>query len=157
MSTSTRDRDEALRRVWKQRLIPVVFRRAGLPLLVKVPPSVDNRRWLRGTRHTIPVWDDQYKAWQVPRIWFEPIVKLCVDHYGKCYVVQLHREMQICAPACWNAQGFCCECSCMGEHHGSSHPLGRWYEIDETLAVSWGVQRYACRLIRAKAYGPRTD
>jgi hypothetical protein len=44
-----------------------------------------------------------------------------------------------------------CECSCMGEHHGSGHPGGRWYEVGESFAVSWGVQRYAVRLVRSKS------
>lgn len=38
----------------------------------------------------------------------------------------------------------------MGENHGGGKPAGRWYELDETFAVSWGVQRYAVRLLRSK-------
>jgi len=144
------DRDPHLREVWRQKKVPVVFRRERpLPLLVKVPYAVGNREWLRDDGRNIPDWDKQHEAWEIPQAWFEKTIKLCLRRYKACYVIQLHRERQVCAPACWNAEGIDCECSCMGENHGSGHPGGRWYEIGETLAVSWGVQRYACRLIRA--------
>jgi hypothetical protein len=106
--------------------------------------------WLRNDKHHKPEWNSQYSAWEVPQAWFESVIKLCLRRYKKCYVIQLHRELQVCAPACWNAKGIDCECSCMGDNHGSGHPEGRWYEIDETLAVSWGVQKYACRLVSMK-------
>lgn len=151
VASSRSDSDDAARRVWRQNSIPVVFRRERpAPLLVKVPYAAGNREWIRDDRHIKPVWDEQHNAWEVPQAWFESIIKLCVRRYTSCYVIQLRREKQVCAPACWNAQGFDCECSCMGENHGTGHPGGRWYEIDETLAVSWGVQKYACRLIRAR-------
>lgn len=141
---------DTLKRIWRQGAIPVVFRRERpAPLLVKLPFAVGNHEWLRGDRHRKPEWNARYKAWEVPRAWFESVVRLCLDRHGESYVVQLHRKRQICAPACWNAGGIDCECSCMGDHHGAGHPCGRWYEIDETLAVSWGVQTYACRLIRS--------
>lgn len=38
----------------------------------------------------------------------------------------------------------------MGENHGGGHPGGRWYEVSETFAVSWGVQRDSCRHLRVK-------
>ena len=134
-------------RVWRQNVVPVVFRRARpQPLLAKVPYAQNNFEWLRDDQRNKPEWDAQYRAWKLPQAWFERTIRLCLRRYSKCYVVQLHREQQICASACWNAQGADCECSCMGENHGTGHPGGRWYEIDEALAVSWGVQRYACRL-----------
>lgn len=142
---------QTLKTIWRQGAIPVVFRRnRPEPLLVKLPFAEGNIDWLRNENHRKPAWNSRYKAWEIPRAWFESTIRLCLPRYSKCYVVQLHREKQICAPVCWNAKGIDCECSCIGENHGSGHPDGRWYEIDETLAVSWGVQKYACRLIRAK-------
>jgi hypothetical protein len=38
----------------------------------------------------------------------------------------------------------------MGENHGGGHPGGSWYEVSETFAVSWCVQRYSCRHLRVK-------
>ena len=140
------------RAIWRQTEVPVVFRRARPePLLVKVPFAAGNLDWLRDDQVRKPVWDAKYKAWEVPQAWFERMIRLAVRRYQQCYVVQLHRERQVCAPACWNAEGLHCECSCMGEHHGSGHPGGRWYEVGETFAVSWGVQRYAVRLVRSKS------
>jgi hypothetical protein len=54
------------------------------------------------------------------------------------------------------AEGFHCESSCMGENHGGGHPGGRWYEVSETFAVSWSVQRYSCRHLRVKKTGGRS-
>lgn len=140
-----------LRDLWRQGKVPVVFRRERpAPLLVKIPFATNNKEWIRDDQTRKPVWDAEHKAWEVPRAWFERTVKLCLRRYRSCYVVQLHRERQVCAPACWDALGLDCECSCMGENHGGGKPAGRWYELDETFAVSWGVQRYAVRLLRSK-------
>ncbi|HCY17382.1 MAG TPA: hypothetical protein DHV21_15670 [Curvibacter sp.] len=137
--------------IWRQGRIPVVFRRERpLPLLIKLPYSLSNKEWLRDGQVRKPSWDAAYKSWEVPQAWFERVVRLCVRRHRWCYVVQLHRERQVCAPACWNAEGMDCECSCMGANHGGGQPVGRWYEVDETFAVSWGIQRYAVRLVRAK-------
>ena len=138
-----------LKEIWRQGKFPVVFRRGRPePLLAKIPYADGNMDWLRNDKHRKPSWNAQYKAWEVPQAWFESTIKLCLRRYKNCYVIQLHREKQTCAPACWNATGIDCECSCMGDNHGNGHPEGRWYEIDETFAVSWGIQKYACRLIR---------
>ena len=143
---------QTLKRVWRQGELPVVFRRESPHrLLVKVPSAAGNMEWLRGGRRIRPIWSRQYSAWELPRAWLESVVRSCLARYARCYVVQMHRERQVCAPACWNAHGVDCECSCMGAHHGNGHPSGRWYEIDETLALSWGDQRYACRLLRIKS------
>lgn len=141
-----------LRAIWHQGHTPVVFRRQRPSgLLVKVPYAVGNKEWLRDDQRNKPAWIPKHDAWEVPQSWFERVVRLCLRRYGSCYVVQLHRERQVCAPACWNAEGLDCECSCMGANHGSGHPGGRWYEVGETLAVSWGVQKYAVRLVRSKS------
>jgi len=41
----------------------------------------------------------------------------------------------------------------MGANHSSGRPIGRWYEVDETFAVMWGIQRYSVRLLKAQ-WGP---
>ena len=79
------------------------------------------------------------------------VIKLCLQQYQSAYVIQLYRAQQKCAPACWNAEGFHCECSCMGENHGGGHPGGNWHEVSETFAVSWGDQRYSCRHLKTTA------
>lgn len=140
-----------LREIWRQSSVPVVFRRARpSPLLVKLPYAADNKSWLRDGQVRKPGWDAEHRAWEIPQAWFEKTVRSCIQRHHQCYVVQLHRERQVCAPACWDAQGLDCECSCMGATHGSGRPDGLWYEVDQAFAVSWGVQRYAVRLIRFK-------
>lgn len=116
------DSDNAnLKRIWRQGDIPVVFkRRHPLPVLVRVPFAVGNKDWLRDGRRNIPNWNSQFKAWETPTAWFDSVIKLCLRRYAQAYVIQLYREQQKCAPACWNAEGFHCECSCMG-----GEPRGR--------------------------------
>jgi len=139
-----------LRALWKQATVPVVFRRSRPnPLLVRLPYANDNFEWLRGDRRTKPKWNPQYKAWEVPIAWFENLVQQLLKRYRKAYVVQLYKEQQKCAPACWNAKGLHCECSCMGANHGSGYPGGTWHEVSETFAVSWGERKYSCRLLTA--------
>lgn len=146
------DENKILREIWKQASIPVVFKRERPDsLLVKLPHDDNNMGWLRKSRNNKPVFNERLNAWEIPQAWFEDTVKRAIEKFDKCYVVQLYREKQICAPACWNAGGMHCECSCMGENHGTGHPDGRWYEIDETLAVSWGEKQYAYRLVRRKS------
>ena len=143
--------DANLKAIWRQANVPVIFRRSRpLPILVRVPFAKGNFEWLRDGRKSKPRWNDQFKAWEIPVVWFDSVIKLCLRQYQSAYVIQLYREQQKCAPACWNAEGFHCECSCMGENHGGGHPGGNWYEVSETFAVSWGEQRYSCRYLRTK-------
>jgi hypothetical protein len=140
--------DPRLKEIWRQNKIPVVFRREkSKPILVKLPDSNDNYVWLRGERRYKPKWNDQYNSWETPVAWFDSIIKQALKRYNKSYVIQLHREQQKCARACWDAKGFHCECSCMGANHGTGHPGGGWYEVTETFAFEWGPKKYACRFL----------
>lgn len=143
--------DSQLKAIWRQGQIPSIFKRANpQPVLIRVPLAEGSFEWLRGDRRTKPKWCGQYKAWEIPTSWFDSAIHLALKRYREAYVIQLYREQQKCASACWNAEGFHCECSCMGENHGGGHPGGSWYEVSETFAVSWGVQRYSCRHLRVK-------
>lgn len=137
-------------RFWKQTRLPVIFKRQRpAPLLVRLPYKQDNKVWLRnGERHK-PAWDKENEAWEVPQAWFERTIRLSFSRYGYCYVIQLYREKEVCAAKCWNAVGADCECSCMGANHSSGHPSGSWYEVNDTFAVMWGIQRYSVRLLKA--------
>ena len=79
--------------------------------------------------------------------WYDWLARRLLYKYSAVYLIQLYREQQKCAPACWNAEGLHCECSCMGENHGSGHPGERWREVSETFAFEWGPTKYACRLL----------
>lgn len=143
--------DHRLREIWKQERTPVIFRQQRpSAVLVRLPYAQDNRVWLRGERRHRPRWEAQYKCWRTPVSWFNSLIEKCLRRFARVYVVQLHRELQKCAPACWNAEGFDCECSCMAANHGTGHPSGRWYEVSDTFAYEWGPRKYACRLIVAK-------
>ena len=133
--------------IWRQNQIPVVYRPEDGPLLVRVPYRADNRRWLREERLRKPVWCAQYKCWKMPRAWFGEIVRRLLGEFGEVYVIQPYRPKEVCAPACWNAQGFDCECSCMGANHGSEAGDG-WYVISEACAIQWGAKQLGCRLLR---------
>jgi hypothetical protein len=143
--------------IWRQSAIPVAYRPGGAPLLVKLPFAADNADWLRNGKRTKPEWVKRFKAWEVPRSWFNDVILRVLQRYGRVYVIQPFRELEKCAPACWNAQGFECECSCMGEHHGSQGAGAGWFVVSETCAVRHGERVLACRLIetRARARSPR--
>ncbi|MBX8559997.1 hypothetical protein K5D57_09865 [Pseudomonas cichorii] len=139
------------KRIWRQTQIPVVYKREKAPLMVKAPFAADNRAWLRGSnaRHK-PKWNDKYLCWETPASWFDDTIKKALGRFKQVYVIQLHKEHQKCARACWDAQGIHCECHCMGANHGSGHPAGRWYEVSDTFAFHVGPRHFACRLLTIK-------
>lgn len=133
---------------WSRTRLPAVFQRQRpAKLLVRLPYAANNKVWLRAGQRNKPSWDKMHGAWEVPQSWFERTIRLSFDRYQACYVIQLYREKEVCAASCWKAVGADCECSCMGAQHGSGQPSGRWYEVGETFAVIWGVQRYSVRLL----------
>ena len=141
-----------LNSVWSQREIPVVLRRAGKGerLRVRLPFSDDNRQWLQNGRRIGPEWfggKDAY--WELPKAWFNDFVDRALSRYGKVYIVQPYREQEICAPACQEARGHVCQCSCMGANHGSGRD-GSWFEVSETFSTRWGEREIACRLLTAR-------
>jgi hypothetical protein len=94
-------------------------------------------------------WDNRYKCWLPPRSRFNDLIKRSTEEFGSIYVIQPFRTEEKCAPACWNALGADCECSCMGRNHGSGNPEGKWHVVADTFAVCWGDREYACRLLTA--------
>ena len=71
----------------------------------------------------------------------------CLARYGKVYIVQSYREHEVCAPACWDAKGHECSCSCMGANHGMGNDGRGWTVISDTLAVRHGDEQLAVRLL----------
>lgn len=141
-------KDPRLAAIWRRADPPVMFRRDGSrPLLVRLPFSGDNSTWLRGEKRHKPKWNSQFVCWEVPVAWYDWLALRLLQRYAGAYLIQLYREQQKCAPACWNASGLHCECSCMGANHGSGHPGERWHEVSETFAFEWGPRKYACRLL----------
>lgn len=138
--------------IWNQRQIPVILRRTGRSekLRVRLPFHENNRSWLQNGRRNKPEWIKSEKYWEVPKSWFNDLVDRCLERFGKVYVIQPYREQEVCAPACLNAKGHECECSCMGANHGQGSD-GTWFEVSDTFAIRWGEQQLAVRLLTVKA------
>ncbi len=135
-----------LKAIWSKANPPVIFRRGNsTPLLVRLPYASTNYVWLRSDKRHKPKWNKQYKCWEIPVAWYDWLADRMLKEYMAVYLIQLYREQQVCAPACWNAIGLHCECSCMGENHGNGYPDGKWREVSETFAFEWGPRKYACR------------
>ena len=140
--------DPDLIRIWNQGHIPVIVRGGRLqPLVVRLPYAQGNREWLQQDRRSKPKWLRAAKTWGIPKSWFEDTVRRTLDRFGAVYVIQPVKPEK-CAPACWNALGALCECSCMGANHGSGNPVGKWHIVSETRAVRIGPREYSCRLLR---------
>ncbi|MDI1226922.1 MAG: hypothetical protein PSY14_04475 [bacterium] len=141
-----------LEKIWRQQSIPVFYRKGkGHPLLIRLPYRDDNREWLKNEKRHKPVWDRDKKHWEVPKAWFNDLVNRAMLRWKKLYIIQPYLEKEVCAPACWNAVGHECQCSCMGERHGSGHPQGNWFTVSDTFAVNWSGREIACRLLTAKS------
>ena len=137
--------------IWRNYKIPVIYRqKKGLPILVKLPYNKNNYELLRGDHTRKPSYNSRFKCYETPYSWFDDLIKRLLFFYDCIYLIQPYREKEICAPACWNAEGLICECSCMGENHGAGQPEGRWYEINETFAILWHEKKSSCNLIRSK-------
>lgn len=144
------DKERDAKIVWNNRLIPVVIRRGGSrPLFIRIPYASSNRSWLKnGDRKKEPEWIANGKYWELPASRFNELVKMILDRFGSLYIIQPYREREVCARACMEANGFECQCSCMGANHGSAHSSG-WFEVSDTFAVRYGEKRLACRLIKS--------
>nr|WP_244666072.1 hypothetical protein [Rhizobium ruizarguesonis] len=126
---------------------PVAIRMGkGSKLQVRLPYAIDNKSWLRAGKRSIPDWLPNEKRWEIPQSWFNDFVNRALERYHRVYVVQPYHEHEVCAPACWNAVGHECQCSCMGANHGSGQSSA-WFIASDTFAVRWGPRQLACRLL----------
>ena len=141
-----------LRKIWNQKDIPVILRRTGrgMKLRVRFPYKEDTYSWLRNGRHTKPIWVAKQEYWELPKSWFNDLVNRSLDRFGAVYIIQPYREQEKCAPACLNATGHECQCSCMGANHGAGND-GSWFEVTDTFAARWGELELASRLLISKS------
>ena len=118
--------------------------------MVRLPFSKDNRSFLGGgTRKQEPVWDKEKKYWSLPKSRFNEVVDLILKRHAKVYIIQPSVETEKCAPACRNATGHECQCSCMGANHGVGND-GNWFDISETFALQHGKKTLGGRLLALK-------
>ena len=143
--------EQRLRDAWNQKSIPVVLRRSGKgeDIRVRLPFSKDNKLWLRNDRRRRPSWNSTHKCSELPKAWFNDLVDRSLHRWGKIYIIQPYREQEICAPACMNAKGHDCQCSCMGANHGQGDD-GSWFSTSDAFAARWGDRELACRLMQKK-------
>jgi hypothetical protein len=139
--------NQRLLAIWNQGSIPVILRRGkGLNLRVRLPYREDNRQWLQNGKRISPTWFPAERYWETPKAWFNDLVERSLARYKKLYIIQPFREQEKCAPACMNAVGHICQCSCMGANHGVGND-GSWFEVSDAFAVRWGELHLACRLM----------
>lgn len=145
-----RDHEE-IRAIWRQTDIPVIIRRtkARQQHRLRLPYLTDNREWLCNNRRTRPVWLAKEKYWEIPKAWFNDFVNRSLSRFGKVYIIQPFREQEKCAPACMNAAGHECQCSCMGANHGAGND-GSWFEVNDAFATRWNDEDWACRLLAVR-------
>ncbi|RUV98191.1 hypothetical protein EOA75_01250 [Mesorhizobium sp. M1A.F.Ca.IN.022.07.1.1] len=136
--------------IWNQQRIPVAWRKTGKgeKLLARLPYAADNKAWLGSLGRVRPVWNRTQHQWELPKAWFNTFVDKSLARFGSVYIIQPYREQEKCSPACQNATGHECQCSCMGEHHGAGND-GSWFEVSDTFATRWGREEIACRLLSA--------
>ena len=143
-----------MRKAWNQKEIPIILRRDGNgeKLRIRLPLDPSNGDWLQNVRANgrTPVWfgDEKKEYWEVPKNWFNDFVNRALEKYEMLYVIQPYNAQEKCAPACLNAKGHECECSCMGANHGAGND-GSWFEVTDAFATRWEGREFACRLMVA--------
>lgn len=146
------DDNNRLRQVWEQRQIPVILRPKEGRLRVRIPAGGESLRarrdWLHNGHGSWPelVATSVGKYWSLPKSWFNDLVERCLDRYRQVYIIQPIRAVEVCAPACWDAEGHICECSCLGANHGTRNSDG-FFVVSDSFAVKWGVEQVAIRLL----------
>src|SRR5690606_19287124 len=134
-----------IRSVWSQDKIPVIYRQSdGKGLLVKLPYAPDNKLWLQGEKRNIPKWHQRQKYWETPKAWFNDLVSKCLKRHKRVYIIQPYRKQEVCAPACMNALGHECQCSCMGVNHGAHNSTNDWFVVSDAFATRWRERELAC-------------
>lgn len=129
------------------RVYPTVYR-SRTETVVWTPYRRGNKELVKIGRNR-PRWDPSDKSWHCPKAHFEELVQDLMRVFGGVYVIQHINEREICAPACRNAKGLHCECSCAGANHGSGDDSG-WYDISETFSVRHNDDHLAVRFVKSK-------
>lgn len=140
---------EKINEIWNQKKIPVIYRAGdtGTKILLRLPFFEKSRIWLRDERRTKPVWNSEGKYWEIPKSWFNDTIERSLRKFKFIYIIQPHSIIEKCAPACWNAQGYECQCSCLGANHGSQSGSG-YFVVHDAFAFRRNGRELACRLLK---------
>lgn len=143
------DDEGHLKAIWNQKKIPVIFRSGrNSSLQLRMPYAPNNRAWLRcSKKKKDPEWNAEKKFWRLPKSRLNQLVGMMLERFGSVHIIQPYVSTEKCAPACWDARGFECECSCMGENHGKNHHGDGWCVISETCAIRIKSKIYGARLV----------
>lgn len=102
-------------------------------VIAKIPPRKGNRGWLHKTLSIrSPQLEDD--RWHLPRNCLVKLVTGAVDRFGHAVLWRDVTSLSRCTSMCLDAQGMDCQCSCMGEHHGTNSNL--WFELIGSVAVA---------------------
>lgn len=137
--------------LWHSKSVPMVIRtdKKGEQLMVHLPYAVDNRSWINGLGKSKATYVKSVQGWQIPKSWLNQFVDGALERFGSVHVVQPHNEREVCAPACRNAVGHDCQCSCLGANHGTGDGSG-WFDVSDTLAFRWSGSELAVRKLSRK-------
>lgn len=146
------------KKAWNQSAVPVILRRKkkdghNPKLRIRIPSQSGAYEILKGrNKHNHnPRFDEKGKYWELAYDRLDEMVKILAIHFGSVILMQPIRHKQVCARTCMEAQGFECECSCLGENHGSQNMNSSWYEVYDTYAVKYGEEEISLKVISAKA------
>lgn len=112
---------------WRYAKEPIILKRKGAPLMVRLPYSPDNRTWLGSIRKRVRglAWNKLEKHWECPPGWLNALTEIIITRYGRVWLVQEINEGSACDERCLRATGPDCECRCKGANHGLGHrPAG---------------------------------
>ena len=140
-----------IRSIWNNANTPIVIRtnQKGAKLSARLPYRDNNRSWVNSIGKSRATYNGNLKVWEMPKIWLNPFINESLNRYGSIYVVQPHNALEVCAPACRNATGHECQCSCLGENHGTGGGNG-WFDVSDTLAFRWATASWAIRKLTMK-------
>ena len=143
-----------LREIWNQGVTPVVLRRGGSreALRIRLPIDANEFGWISTGKQHAPVWFEFFRYWELGNSRFNDFVDEALKRFGRLYVIQPYREQEKCAPACRNAKGHDCSCSCMGAHHGVGDG-GGWFDVNDAFSTRWNDREVACRLMVRRTDG----
>jgi len=69
--------------IWKQKDIPVIYRKHDGSVLVRLPYIQNNRNWLQNNKRIKPKWNSERKYWEIPKSWFNETIERSLDLFKK--------------------------------------------------------------------------